>query len=132
MLSTKILIFSFLMSAIYTYRLDLSNAIPMGSKMAISTLDFIRDEPFNSHFYVGFVDGTVRKINADLSSGQTFQAFEQVDKFYNHYIFYNHTLSNGTINTMSNFFVAAVSNNHTTLKVFTANNFTQVYSYIHN
>ena len=114
------------------YNIDMTNPISLGSGTAISTLDFIRDQPFSNHFYVGFVDGMVRKMSPDLSSGLSFQAVEQVDKFYNHYMLYNHTLINGTVNAISNFYVAAISKNRTVVRVYAANNFTQISSYIHN
>lgn len=51
------------------YNIDFSNSISLGSKTAIITLDFIRDEPFNNHFYAGFINGMLRRITADLSTG---------------------------------------------------------------
>lgn len=74
----------------------------------------------------------VKKISADFSSKETFQTMEQVDKFYNHYFIYNHTLANGTVNPLTNFYVVTISNGKTTLKVYTANNFTNVFTYNHN
>lgn len=102
----------------------MDHPISLGDGAAISTVDFIRDEPFNNHFYVGFVDGTVRKMSADFSTGQSFQTVEKVDKFYNHYTLYNHTFSNGTVNAISSFYTVALTHNYTTLRLFTANNFT--------
>jgi hypothetical protein len=133
MLLSDILLIALLFRVINSYySVDMSNPISLGSGTAISTLDFIRDEPFINHFYVGFVDGMVSRFSADLSSGQSFQTVEQVDKFYNHYMLFNHTLVNGTINTISNFYAATISLNRTIVRLYTANNFTQIYSYVHN
>ena len=81
---------------------------------------------------MGFVNGMVRKMSPNLSSGQSFQAVEQVDKFYNHYMLYNHTLANGTVNPISNFYVATVSRNRTFINLYSANNFPQIFTYVHN